>query len=281
MKRKRDRIHVLRLGIQAAFVAFILVAAVRHNTSAVETPSTHAYCPFGIVASIGPLLETGNLAPKLHLSTAVLGVGVLVGAILAGGAFCGWVCPFGTLQDALNWVRAKLHIREVTVPARVDRFLRYGRYVLLLGIVYATWATAKLWFADYDPYYTLFSLSWLFEFNLAAHWPAYLIVVSIVAGSLFIPRLWCRYLCPLGGLLSLLQRISPIKVRRNAQVCIDCKRCDRVCPARLQVSTGQAVTHDCSMCLRCTSSCPVPGALELRLPQAKGTSATPKEVKPA
>lgn len=257
---------LVRPVVQAAFVVFILVAAIRHNTAAVETPSTHAYCPFGVIASLWPLVTTGQFAPKIHLSSAVLGGAAILSAFLVGGAFCGWVCPLGGLGDALEWLRRKLRIRERVVPAKLDRVLRYGRFLVLIGIIYATATTAKLWFADFDPYYTIFSLSWIFEFDLAASWPAYLVSLAVIGGSLFIPRVWCRYLCPLGGLLSLVQRVSPIKVRRSAPVCIHCKRCDRVCPTRLAVSIGGAVATNCVMCLRCTDTCPAPGALVVALP---------------
>jgi len=130
----------------------------------------------------------------------------------------------------------------------------------------ATISTSRLWFEDYDPYHTLFSLGWLFDFNLAEQWPGYLVTLVVLAGSLLIPRFWCRYLCPLGGLLSLVQRIAPLKVRRNRAACIDCKRCDKACPLNLHVSTARALTHDCSMCLRCVSACPAKGALETALP---------------
>jgi len=276
-KKTRDWLSVARVVSQAGFAAFILIAAARHHTSAVETASTHAYCPFGVIASLWPLVTTGKFAPKIHPSSLILGVGAILSALVAGAAFCGWVCPLGALEAALNWLRAKLRIRELRVPKLADRLLRYGRYVTLVGIIYATAVTAKLWFADYDPYYTIFSLDWLFAFDWAASWPAYVVSAAVVVGSLFIPRLWCRYLCPLGGLLNLVQRISPIKVRRHAPTCISCKRCDRVCPTRLEVSTAGAVKQNCVMCLRCTSACPIPGALEIALPgYEKARPAAPK-----
>jgi len=196
-------------------------------------------------------------------------VGLLLGAILAGASFCGWICPFGALNDLLTWVRKKLHLPEVKVPARLDKVLTYGRYVTLIGIPLVTILTATLWFADYDPYRTIFSLTWLFEFNLAEHWPAYLIAVGVLAGGLLIPRFWCRYLCPQGALLGLIQRFSPIKVWRNGTTCINCKRCDRVCPYRLDVSTTGAVRGDCVGCLECVEACPVPGTLTVNLGRPK------------
>jgi polyferredoxin len=268
MKPRRDWVPIARLATQAGFVIFVLVVALRAHLSSVATPSLHAYCPFGVIASLGTLITTGALVPKLHFSTVVLGGGVLLSGLLVGGAFCGWICPLGALGDALLWLRRKLRLPELRVPLRVDRVLRYGRFVVLLAVMGVTFRSVALVFANIDPYYTIFSLDWLFEPNLVEHWPAYAFAVALIGGSLFVPRLWCRYLCPLGGLLTVLQRLSPIKVRRNTQTCIDCKRCDRVCPTRVAISTVPSVTHDCTMCLRCVSACPVKATLETRLPGA-------------
>jgi len=266
-QRKQPRwTQVARIGTRAVFGIYILVASLRHHLGGTHTASLHALCPFGAVETVGSLITSGAYIQKIHPSSLVLGVGLLLSALIAGGAFCGWICPYGAVQDLLTWIRGKLRWREVVVPPRVDRVLRYGRFVALIAILYATMATAKLWFADYDPYYGLFSLGWIFEFDLATFWPGYLITLAILAGSVFIPRLWCRYLCPLGGLLSLIQRISPLKVRRDAHLCIDCKRCDRACPMKLNVSTAPAVTHDCTLCESCVEACPVAGALETAWP---------------
>lgn len=262
---KRHWTEFARPILQAGFVVYVLVAALLHNTSEVETPSLHTLCPFGAVETAWTLLTTGKFISKIHQSSVILGLGLLVSALMVGGAFCGWICPLGALHDFTSWVRRKLRIVEVQVPPTVDRILRYGRFVVLILIVYMSASTLKLWFGNYDPYHLLFGLGFIFEFNLAEQGIGYLITLGVIVGSLFIPRLWCRYLCPLGGLLSLIQRISPIKIRRNAEVCIDCKRCDRICPTKLEISTRQAITHDCVMCMRCANTCPAPGALDSAL----------------
>lgn len=255
-KRKLNQTTLIRRLVQLSFAALILVAAVRHNTSADTLPSTDALCPFGAVETLWTFITTGSLVSKTHPSNLVLGLGLLLGAVFAGASFCGWICPFGALNDLLTWIRKKLRLPELKIPARLDKILTYGRYVMLLLIPYMTVATAKLWFADYDPYRTIFSLGWLFEFNPAEAWPAYLIAVIIIVGGLFIPRFWCRYLCPQGLLLGWLQRISLFKITRNPSACTSCKLCDKTCPAKLSISTSTAVSGDCIGCLECLAVCP-------------------------
>jgi len=255
--------HIIRRLVQFGFALFILVTAARHGLGGEEAgvASTDALCPFGGLETLWRLVVNGRYIPKTHASNVVLGVGLLVGTVLAGGAFCGWICPFGGLQDLLTALRRRLRVPELRVPDKADRILGYGRYLVLAGILYATVSTAKLWFASFDPYRTIFSLSWLFEFNWATSWPAYTISLAIIVGSFFVPRLWCRYLCPLGGTLSLLSRISLFRIRRDTSTCIDCKKCDKACPVRIKVSDKRSVTADCIGCLQCIETCPVPDTL--------------------
>ncbi|MBN1659475.1 MAG: 4Fe-4S binding protein [Anaerolineae bacterium] len=213
-------------------------------------------------------------------SNLILALGLIAGVIVAGGAFCGWVCPFGALQDLLNWVRTRLRRPEVVLPARLDRVLTYGRYVVLAGILYATIATVKLWFADYDPYRTIFGLGWLFEFNLAEQWPAYAVALGIVAGSLFANRFWCRYLCPLGGIISILGNLSLLRIRRTETDCQGCAVCNAPCPVRIDVAhASPAVSADCIGCLACLDACPRSGALDVTLGLSLPTFHKPKKGK--
>lgn len=258
----------LRRISQTLFVLVILGMSIRHNLveGDGQTASIDALCPFGAVETLWRFITTGQFVPKTHLSNLVLGAGLLIGIVLAGSSFCGWVCPFGALQDALAWLRKTLHLPEITVSPKLDRILRYGRFATLGLILFMTISTVKLWFSDFDPYRTLFGLEWLFNFNLAEFWPAYLIIVLIVAGSLLIQRFWCRYLCPLGGLMSLLGHVSFLRIRRNAASCKGCALCNAPCPVGIDVANAQdAVSTDCIGCLACVQACPRGGTLEVQL----------------
>lgn len=263
-----DRIRHLT---QLFFAGFILYTSVVHNTAATDgtTASIDALCPFGGLETLWRWLVTGGqYVSKTHLSNLVLGLGLLIGVLFAGGAFCGWVCPFGALQDLLNWVRAKLHIKEILVPAKVDRILRYGRYVVLTFVLIQTITLVKLWFADWDPYRTIFGLGWLFEFNPAEAWGAYLIAAFILVASLFIERAWCRYLCPLGGAISLISKFSFLRIRRNGDTCKNCNVCAKPCPVKLPVATAKTISSECIGCLACVEACPKPGVLEVQIAPA-------------
>lgn len=268
-RSRRNWSQIIRRVVQIAFVLFILVASIRHGLlegTDTTTASIDALCPFGALETLWQTVSEGQYVPKTHPSNLVLGVGLLIGVLLSGAAFCGWICPFGTLQDGLTWLRARLGVPEVKVPAHLDRWLRYGRFVSLAFILYLTISTATLWFADYDPYRTIFGLGWLFEFNLESHWPAYLIAITILLLSFFIPRFWCKYTCPLGGALSLLGHLSLLRIRREPINCKECALCDVACPMGIAVAKANpTVNTNCIGCLACVDSCPRRATLEVKL----------------
>lgn len=267
-KATRSRTRLLRRLTQTAFGLFIIGSSIRHYLVTTEhVASIDAYCPFGGIATLWRWVSTGGLfVQKTHQSNLVLLLGLIAGVIVAGGAFCGWICPFGALQDLLDWIRKKLRLPELRIPSRLDRVLTYGRYVTLGVILYATIATVKLWFADWDPYRTIFSLGWLFEFNLGEQWLAYAVALVILVGALLIPRFWCRYLCPLGGAISLLGNFSLLRIRRDESSCKGCAVCNAPCPVKIEVAQADsAVSADCIGCLECVEVCPREGALSVTL----------------
>jgi len=96
-----------------------------------------------------------------------------------------------------------------------------------------------------------------------------LIVLGIlVLASVFVQNFWCRYLCPYGALLGFASLLSPVRIRREPEPCIDCAKCAKVCPSNLPVD--QLITiksAECTGCLECVAICPAEGALHVALPQ--------------
>jgi ferredoxin len=86
----------------------------------------------------------------------------------------------------------------------------------------------------------------------------------LVVGSVFVKNLWCRYLCPYGALLGLVSLVSPTRIRRNPDACIDCAKCAKACPSLLPVDVLVSVkSAECTGCLECVTACPAQGALKL------------------
>jgi polyferredoxin len=137
--------------------------------------------------------------------------------------------------------------------------------VVLGLILYQTIVAVKLWFADFDPYRTLFGLNWLFEFNPVVEGTAYVITVLVLILSLFVERAWCRYACPLGGAISLIGKFSLFRIRRTESACKGCSLCERPCPVKLPVATATVISSNCIGCLACVDTCPRHDALNLKL----------------
>jgi len=262
--------NYIRLGVQLLF--FLLVAAIALNQKLEEmrmtitwlpTTCLHAICPFGGVETLYQLATAGSFVQKIEQSALVLMVMAFVLAVVAGPLFCGWICPFGSFQEWLGKLGKKLFNKRFNafLPSGIDRYLRFMRYGVLVLVLVATAVSAKLIFADYDPYHALFRF---YSGEVAA---GALIVLGVVIGaSLFVERPFCKYLCPYGALLGLFNMFSIFPLRRNASKCINCKACDRSCPMNITVSSSSTVrNHQCISCLKCTSesSCPVADTVAL------------------
>lgn len=268
--KNKTRIARVRLGVQLAFLVIITLISLNHSlaTYGIQIPlvgsaSLHGICPFGGVVSVYQFLTLGSLVQKVHEASLVLMGIVFFLAILVGPAFCGWVCPLGTVEELIGKLGRKLFKKRYNtfVPPRLDRYLRYLRYVVLVRVVYVTAVTMKLVFADVDPYYALFNF-WTGEVPLTA----ILILLATLIGSIFIERPFCKYLCPYGALLGIFNKFRIFTIRRNPSTCINCKACDRACPMNITISTAGAVRdHQCITCLKCTSeaACPVQETVEL------------------
>jgi polyferredoxin len=197
MKKPKSR---WRLAVQIVFFALVAAISVNHGLALAGVPipllssaSLHAICPFGGVVSIYQVATAGTYVQKVHSASFILmGIGLLV-ALLFGPAFCGWLCPMGSIQEWFGKLGRKILGRRYNrlVPAKLDRVLRYLRYAVLAWVLYMTAVTGKLMFEAYDPYYALFNL-WSSELAIGG-----VIVLAVtLVGSLFVERPFCKYACP-------------------------------------------------------------------------------------
>jgi len=93
------------------------------------------------------------------------------------------------------------------------------------------------------------------------------VLLSLIVLSVFIKNFWCRFLCPYGALMGLVSTLSPARIRRDAQACIDCGKCNKACPANLPVDKlVQIRSAECTSCMECVAVCPAQNALQMSLP---------------
>jgi polyferredoxin len=256
----------LRTLVQIFF--FILIALISINHTLVQSgkgipllssASLHALCPFGGVVSIYQFITVGTFVQKIHSSSFILMIIGFLLALLFGPVFCGWVCPFGSIQEWIGGIGRKLFKRRRYnhfIPAKIDHYLRYLRYLVLAWVIYMTAMTGKLIFQEYDPYYALFNF-WTSEVAVIG-----LIILGLtLLGSLFVERPWCKYACPYGAVLGITNLFRVFKIRRTESTCKLDGACDIYCPMNIPVSTLKIVRdHQCISCLECTSEARCPAA---------------------
>ena len=223
-------------------------------------------CPYGV-----PFMSCTScpmqVCPGSWLQPWVIGF-LAVSGLVAGRVFCGWACPMGTLQDLLGrfpkW-------RALTRPrfGAIDGWLKALKYPMLLLVVLGFFvANARFGFpirADSNFSLNAIQMAWLTydPFSKAR----VVALVSAVVLALVLTRMWCRYLCPLGALLSISNWVSLIRLRRAASRCKECGQFPREC--RTHTTPGEA---DCVVCGDCIEGCSH-GAVEFDWRYGRGGSA--------
>jgi len=257
-----NKVSLYRRLSQALLVAFIAFVGIRHQISGGGPEGSaplDSYCPFGGIETLVYYMQTGQFIEKTNISNFILLLAVLILGVVAGAAFCSWLCPLGTVQEWLAKLGKKIFGRNYEVPAKAHRVLRYLRYVTLFLIVYLTVQGSRLVFEEYDPFKVLF------HFNFETTTAIVIFVLTIVL-SILIDRFWCKYLCPLGAVFSVLSRFNLINIRRNREQCTDCGLCTKKCFMKIDVANETKVSSaDCTKCLECVNSCPKPEALMLTI----------------
>jgi NosR/NirI family nitrous oxide reductase transcriptional regulator len=173
----------------------------------------------------------------------------LVSLVLIGrGVFCGWLCPFGALQELLGQVSRALGVPQWNPSAVLEKRLWMGKYiaavvvlVLVMTEIDPTGATTEI-----EPFKTAITS----KFTRA--WPYVLYAGALLAIGMFSERAYCRFLCPLGGVLAALDRLHLLNLLKRRPECGNpCHLCERGCPVRAIEETGKIVTAECFQCLDC------------------------------
>ncbi len=257
MKRIMKR-QVWQLVVLLTVMTFGLLHTIDHSY-----PSAHALCPFGGLATLYSLIERGEFIHRVHSSAVFLLLAVLVTAVFAGRAFCGRLCPFGTVNEWVHRAGRKLGIKQrFELPYRLHHTLRYAKYLVLVLVLYYTWTAGKLVYRAWCPwsaFMTIFDPAEIVEDIMMGG----LILVILLLLSLFIERFFCRYLCPLGAALAVFNRFGVVKPERHER-CVQCGLCERVCPTRIEIrKTYKVRDPECIHCYNCITRCPHKGSMSL------------------
>jgi len=281
-----DRSQRIRHIVQGAFVVlngwigiqfYLWVRYFEHNGQGlyVSRPAgVEGWLPIAGMMNTKYLLTTGHV-PAVHPAAMFLFIAFVLISLLLKKAFCSWLCPVGTFSEVIWKLGRKIFKRNLRLPEWLDIPLRGLKYVLLgffLFVVGAMSAEALQGFMQ-TPYGLIADVKMLNFFRNIGETAA-IVIGLLMLGSMLVQNLWCRYLCPYGALMGLVSFFSPVKIRRDADACIDCAKCARACPSGLAVDKlAQIRSVECTACMECVAVCPAENALQLSLAPTRATVA--------
>ena len=215
---KNEPLRVVTLGFTLIYLGFFDggFLSVSHITSGL---------------AVGPGVYLGDMAMLVMI------VFTVVTTLLWGRVFCGFLCPFGALQDLITRIVPKRLQRALPGPVH-DRaiYLKYGFLLLIVGLAAAPAHIAV--YQYFEPFGTVFYLS-----TSPLLWS---IAGGFLVASAVVPRFYCRYACPLGAALGVVSLLSIFKIRRVEQ-CVPCKVCEKACPT----GAVRGPEIDFKECVRC------------------------------
>lgn len=220
-------------------------------------PGALASCPIGALQAL--LNQRGFQVPF-----AALGFFFVFGSLL-GRFVCGWLCPFGLVQDLLH--KISLFRKKKRLPGH--SVLKYGKYVVLVLLVcvgsmflFGGFAKVPAFCKYLCPSGTLLGALPLMSANEALRGQAgglFLwklgILIGIVLLSIKVYRPFCQYLCPLGAIYGWFNRFSLVQIHWEQENCVSCGACEKACPVALSVQEISR-SPECIRCGKCVDACP-------------------------
>ena len=209
-----------RIASQVIFFLLLAVFLVGTFCSVSLGGAAYLSCPLGVIE-----LTLG--AREIIWGTVFSGVLLLGVTIVLGRVFCGWVCPFGALLDALQKPLAKFRSARASLPAALtspdNKVVKYG---ILGGVL----ASAGIWrspvFCAICPIGTTCRTAGLQGINMGLETA----ILPLIAGLEIVgKRFWCKILCPVGALLAITSRFSLLRIRLPWSHCAGCDRCEQAC----------------------------------------------------
>ncbi len=176
------------------------------------------------------------------------------------GAYCGWLCPFGALQELTNRIGRAFRIPQWTLPWGLHERLWPVKYMIFLGLFGVSLMSVERaeHLAEVEPFKTAIILKFVRE------WPFVLYAVALLIAGLFVERFFCRYLCPLGAALAIPARLRMFDWLKRYRDCGNpCQICAHQCPVQAIHPTGEINPNECVNCMHCQvlyqseTTCPV------------------------
>lgn len=207
------------------------------RTHYIERPGgVDGWLPIAGLMNLKYFIVTHHL-PAVHPAAMVLVATFLLASLLLKKTFCSWLCPVGTLSEVLWKLGRKFFRSNITVPRWLDIPLRSLKYLLMAFFLFIVISMSAEALSDFllAPFGIIANVKMLNFFREMGLF-GMTVVAMLILLSVFIRNFWCRFLCPYGALMGLVSTLSPVKIRRDTQACIDCGKCNKTCPSSLPVT---------------------------------------------
>jgi Pyruvate/2-oxoacid:ferredoxin oxidoreductase delta subunit len=275
--RLRDDSQYQRSVVQFSFVLLCLWIGVEfylflqglssgpQDSLAPRPPGVEGFLPISALISLKYWVQTGVIN-TVHPSGLFILLAFLAVSVVLKKAFCSWLCPIGTLSESLWMLGRKIFRKNLNLPRWLDYPLRSVKYLLLLFFLWSIWNMDISSLAAFinSPYNKVAEIKMYLFFARISTFAVGVIGV-LMALSMVIKNFWCRFLCPYGALLGLAGLLSPLRITRTKETCIDCELCTKACPSNIRVHVaGRVWSDECTSCLACVAVCPVKETLEVR-----------------
>ena len=215
---------------------------------------------FAAMKSIYVALISGTFNGPALTGQLVLTISLLIITAIMGRFFCGFLCAFGTMGDFFWYLGTKLKLKRPKIGSRFDRLLKKLKYVLLVFIVLVIWTLGVAVLDGTGNPWTVFGMltkfqGWtdadtIFSVGMA-------LLLLVIAGSLYIERFFCRYLCPLGAVFAIVSKTRLFKIRKPRAKFGPCRACTKHCTMGIPLyRTNVVKSAECIDCMSCVEICP-------------------------
>lgn len=241
MKKKVSKLQIARHVVQIIF--FILL------------PGLFTLA-FSQIKLIYTMIMKGQFNFIDNLPRLVAVISILPITIIFGRFFCGWICAFGSYNDFIYLISKKVFKTNFKVSDKIDKMLKYTKYVLLIFIAVFIWTQGNDLFNNSSPWDAFAQMPDLLQvFQYYAIGLVLLVLISI--GAFFIERFFCRYLCPLGAIFTILSKLRIIKIQKPTDKCGKCRICTNNCSMGIDLYKMDKVDNgECIYCFKCLDVCP-------------------------